>query len=79
MFIVGTDIAKRNHMVRVVDSVERTVYKPFSIRNSCSGCNALPERLRKPTNRRSGFPCAKKSAAHYRLALYARLQKEDTG
>ena len=50
MFIVGIDIAKRSHMVRVIDSERQTVYKPFSIRNSCSGCNALLERLRKLTN-----------------------------
>ena len=34
MFIVGIDIAKRSHMVHVIDSEGRTVYKPFSIRHS---------------------------------------------
>ena len=37
MFIVGIDIAKRSHMVRVIDSEGRTVYKPFSIRNTVPG------------------------------------------
>ena len=47
MFIVWIDIAKRSHMVRVIDDGGQTVYKPFSIRNSCSGCNMMLERLRK--------------------------------
>ena len=76
MFIVGIDIAKRSHMVRVIDSEGQTVYKPFSIRNSCSGCNALLERLRKLTNHKSEFLFAMESTSHYWLALYTRLRKE---
>ena len=76
MFIVGIDIAKRSHMVRVIDSEGRTVCKPFSIRNSCSGCNALLERLRKLTTHKSEFLFAMESTAHYWLALYTRLRKE---
>ena len=76
MFIVGIDIAKRSHMVRVIDSGGKTVYKPFSIRNNCSGCNVLLERLRKLTNQRSEFILAMESTAHYWLAVYTRLRKE---
>lgn len=76
MFIVGIDIAKRSHMVRVIDSEGRTVCKPFSIRNNCSGCNALLERLRKLTTHKSEFLFAMESTAHYWLALYTRLRKE---
>lgn len=76
MFIVGIDIAKRSHMVRVIDSEGKTVYKPFSIRNNCSGCNVLLERLRKLTNQRSEFILAMESTAHYWLAVYTRLRKE---
>lgn len=76
MFIVGIDIAKRSHMVRVIDSEGQTVYKPFSIRNSCSGCNALLERLRKLTNHKSEFLFAMEATSHYWLALYTRLRKE---
>ena len=76
MFIVGIDIAKRVHKVRVIDTEGQTVYKPFSIRNSCSGYNALMERLRKLTNHKSEFIFAMESTAHYWLALYTRLQKE---
>ena len=76
MFIVGIDIAKRSHMVRVIDAEGQTVCKPFPIRNSCSGCNALLERLRKLTNHKSEFIFAMESTAHYWLALYTRLRKE---
>ena len=76
MFIVGIDIAKRSHIVRVIDSEGRTVCKPFSIRNSCSGYNTLLERLRKLTNHKSDFLFAMESTGHYWLALYTRLRKE---
>lgn len=76
MFIVGIDIAKRVHKVRVIDAEGQTVYNPFPIRNSCSGYNALMERLRKLTNHKSEFIFAMESTAHYWLALYTRLQKE---
>lgn len=76
MFIVGIDIAKRSHMVSVIDAEGRTVYKPFAIRNNCSGCNVLLGRLRKLTNQKSEFILAMESTAHYWLALYTRLRKE---
>lgn len=76
MFIVGIDIAKRSHMVCVIDSDGQTVCKPFPIRNSCSGCNALLGRLRKLTNHKSEFIFAMESTSHYWLALYTRLRKE---
>lgn len=76
MFIVGIDIAKRGHMVCVIDSNGQTVCKPFPIRNSCSGCNALLGRLRKLTNHKSEFIFAMEATAHYWLALYTHLQKE---
>ena len=76
MFIIGIDIAKRSHMVRVIDDRGQTVYKPFSIRNSRSGRNALLERLRKLTNHKSEFLFAMESTSHYWLALYTRLRKE---
>ncbi len=76
MFIVGIDIAKRNHMVRVIDSDGQTVCKPFPIRNNCSGYNALLGRLRKLTNHKSEFIFAMEATSHYWLALYTRLRKE---
>ena len=69
MFIVGIDVAKRSHMVRVIDEEGQTVYQPFAITNNCSGYNALLERLRKFTNHKSAFIVAMESTAHYWLAL----------
>ena len=76
MFIVGIDIAKRSHMVRVIDSEGQTVCKPFPIRNNCSGYNVLLGRLRKLTNYKNNFIFAMESTAHYWLALYTRLRKD---
>ena len=76
MFIVGIDIAKRSHVVRIIDSEGRTVVKPFSIRNSCSGYNTLLVRMNKITNHKSEFIIAMKSTSHYWLALYTRLCRE---
>ena len=76
IFIVGIDVAKRSHTVRVINDQGQTVYKPFPIRNNCSGCNALPERLRKFTNHKGEFIFAMESTAHYWLALHTRLRKE---
>ena len=76
MFIIGIDIAKRSHAVSVITSEGQTVCKPFSIRNSCSGYNALLERLRKLSNHKSDFIFAMESTAHYWLPLYTRLRKD---
>ena len=76
MFIVGIDIAKRSHVARIIDSEGRTVVKPFSIRNSCSGYNALLARMNKITNRKSEFILAMEATSHYWLALYTRLCRE---
>lgn len=76
MFIVGIDIAKRSHVVGVITSEGHTVCKPFSIRNSFSGYNAMLERLRKLSNHKSDFILAMESTAHYWLALYTRLHRD---
>ena len=76
MFIVGIDIAKRSHVARIINSEGRTVVKPFSIRNSCSGYNTLLARMSKITNHKSEFILAMESTSHYWLALYTRLCRE---
>lgn len=76
MFIVGIDIAKRSHVVQIIDSEGRKVCRPFSIRNSYSGYNTLLERLGQLTNRKSEFILAMEATAHYWLALYTRLRRE---
>lgn len=76
MFIVGIDIAKRSHVARIIDSEGQTVVKPFSIRNSCSGYNALVARMNKISNHKSEFILAMEATSHYWLALYTRLCRE---
>ena len=76
MFIVGIDVAKRSHVVSVITAEGEVVSKPFSIANSCSGCNQMLERLKKLSNRKSDFVLAMEATAHYWLALYTRLRKD---
>lgn len=76
MFIVGIDIAKRSHVVQIIDSEGQKVCKHFSIRNSRSGCDALLARMGQLTNHKSEFILAMEATAHYWLALYTRLRRE---
>ncbi len=69
MFIVGIDIAKRNHAVKIITSEGESVCKVFSICNNCTGYNQLLERLRKLTICKSEFVIAMESTAHYWLPL----------
>lgn len=75
MFIVGIDVAKRNHEVTVITSEGQVVYKAFRISNTCTGYNRMMERLGKLTNLKGQFIFAMESTAHYWLALYTRLKK----
>ncbi len=76
MFIVGIDIAKRNHVVKIITSEGESVCKAFSIQNNCTGYNLLLERLRKLTICKSEFTIAMESTSHYWLPLYTRLRKD---
>ena len=70
MFIVGIDVAKRNHEVTVITSEGQVVCKAFRISNTCTGYNHMMDRLRKLTNLKGQFIFAMESTAHYWLALY---------
>lgn len=76
MFIVGIDVAKRNHEVTVITTEGQVVCKAFRIPNTCTGYNRMMERLGKLTNLKSQFIFAMESTAHYWLALYTRLKKD---
>ena len=76
MFIVGIDVAKRNHEVTVITSEGQVVCKAFRISNTCTGYNRMTERLGKLTNLKGQFIFAMESTAHYWLALYTRLKKD---
>ena len=76
MFIVGIDVAKRNHEVTVIPSEGQVVCKAFRISNTCTGYNRMMERLGKLANLKGQFIFAMESTAHYWLALYTRLKKD---
>ena len=76
MFIIGIDIAKRNHEAVIITEDGRIVRKAFSFRNNCTGYNLLLEQVRKQTRIKSQIVFAMESTAHYWLALYARLIKD---
>ena len=76
MFIVGIDVAKRNHEVTVITSAGQVVCKGFRISNTCTGYNRMMERLGKLTNLKRQFIFAMESTAHYWLALSTRLKKD---
>ena len=76
MFIVGIDIAKRTHVAAILSSEGRTICKPFSVQNSCTGYNHLLERMNHLSNHKSEFVIAMESTAHYWMALYTRLRRE---
>lgn len=61
MFIVGIDVAKRNHEVTVIASAGQVVCKGFRISNTCTGYNRMMERLGKLTNLKSQFIFAMES------------------
>lgn len=76
MFIVGIDIAKRNHEAIIMNDSGQILQKPFSFANSCTGFNQLLERVRKFTVLRPEVVFGMESTSHYWLALYTRLAKE---
>ena len=49
MFIIGIDIAKRNHEAVIITEDGQIVRKAFSFRNNCTGYNLLLEQVRKQT------------------------------
>ena len=49
MFLIGIDIAKRNHEAVIITEDGQIVRKPFSFRNNCTGYNQLLEQARKQT------------------------------
>lgn len=76
MFIVGIDVAKRNHEVCIITSEGQTVQRPFSIRNNFTGYNSMLVKVKKLTNIKTQIVFAMEFTAHYWLALYTRLRKD---
>lgn len=76
MFIVGIDIAKRNHEAVIIDGQGKIVQKSFRFQNSCKGFNTLMSHVLRITNIKSQIVFGMESTSHYWLSLYTRLMKE---
>lgn len=75
-FIVGIDVAKRNHEAVIMDEEGMVVQKSFPFPNSCAGYNRLLEFVRRVTRDRAAVSFGMESTGHYWLPLYTRLTKE---
>ena len=75
-FIVGIDVAKRNHEAVIMDEEGTVVQKSFSFANSCIGYNKLLDFVRRVTRDRAAVSFGMESTGHYWLPLYTRLSKE---
>jgi len=73
MFIVGIDIAKRNHEAIILDDQGNILQKAFSFANSFSGYEELLARLLRITNLKSQVCFGMESTSHYWLPIYSRL------
>lgn len=76
MFIVGIDIAKRNHEATIIDSDGQIVHRAFRFSNNCIGYNLLLSHVRKLTALKSQVVFAMESTAHYWMALHTRLTRD---
>lgn len=66
MFIVGIDIAKRNHEAIIITEDSQIFSKSFSFRNNCTGYNLLLGQVRKQTKIKGQITTfAMESTAHY--------------
>ena len=73
MFIVGIDIAKRNHEAVIMDDQGRVVQKAFAFANTYEGYNELIAKLLRITNIKSQLCLAMEATSHYWLPVYSRL------
>ena len=76
MFIVGIDVAKRNHEAIVIDSSGCIVKKAFNFKNDSLGFSKLLNVLRSLSNDPAEFVIGMESTAHYWVVLYSNLCKE---
>lgn len=76
MFIIGIDIAKRNHEAVIMDESGKVVQNAFGFANSCSGYNKLFEKARQFTTRKSQLVFGMEATSHFWLPLFTRLQKD---
>ena len=75
MFIVGVDIAKRNHEAIVIDQSGNVVKKAFNFKNDTEGFSKLISNLQSLSKTPTDFTIGMESTSHYWLALYSALKR----
>ena len=76
MFIVGVDIAKRNHEAIIIDREGNIVKKAFNFKNDAIGFSKFKATLQSVSKDPSDFIIGMESTSHYWLALYSALKRE---
>ena len=76
MYIVGIDIAKRNHEAVVMDDQGKVVRKAFSFANNTEGFEKFLSILTGISQDASGFIIGMESTSHYWLALFSALKRQ---
>lgn len=75
MYIVGVDIAKRNHEAIVIDQDGNIVKKAFNFKNSTEGFTKLISTFKSLSKNPKDFIVGMESTSHYWLALYSALKR----
>ena len=75
MYIVGIDIAKRNHEAVVMDGQGSVVRRSFSFANSTAGLEKFLDVLSRISQDPSDFTIGMESTSHYWFALFSALKR----
>lgn len=75
MYIVGIDIAKRNHEAIIIDSFGNIIVKAFSFKNDYDGFLKLTVSLESVSSNTEDFIIGMESTSHYWLSLFSNLKK----
>ena len=73
MFIVGIDIAKKNHQALITDSNGKPMGKSFRFQNSLEGFRLLLSKMNEISADVSQFEIGMEATGHYWINLYTRL------
>jgi transposase len=71
MYYVGIDIAKRNHVVALLDNGGNLLMKPFSFPNTASGCDKVLAAFLKHNVPKDKVVIGMEATGHYWLSVYS--------
>ena len=77
MYIIGIDIAKKNHQAVITDSEGKVLGKTFRFSNSVEGFEIFISKVREVDCDFSKFEIGMEATGHYWLNLYSHLKKLD--